>query len=284
MRATRTPRSPPTLPGPSPAPTSPTHPRSWTCWLSAAPDTPSVWPRRPSRTQPSGGTGWTCPTTGSPEFWTCSTAPRPETHSTASRHWPRTTPTRGRGPPPTTATAATGGPPETIARAALGLRSLCDATDLHAAALLGDPLHRRAAVHSGHVTVGTSTAVEGKRKCLTLTSDRLDSRLRAGEAVQGRVGGPLSNEPVFTGTVRESEVEGGRLAVLIDGVTGAGPKAGETVSVHQAPPNAHAQRRGRGSIGRLYATRRSWLATGRAPQPTRRDVPLDVLVAAADND
>lgn len=174
--------------------------------------------------------------------------------------------------------------PESIARAALGLRSLCDATDLHATALLGDPLHRRAAVHSGHVTVGTSTAVEGRRKGLTLTSERLGSRLRAGEAVQGRVGGPMSTEPVFTGTVRESGVEDGRLVVLIDGVTGAAPGAGETISVHQAPPNAHAQRRGRGSIGRLYATRRSWLATGRAPKATRREVPLDVLVAAADTD
>lgn len=171
--------------------------------------------------------------------------------------------------------------PESTARAALGLRSRCDAADLHAAALLGDPLHRRAATHSGHVTVGTASGIEGKRKTLTLTSARLDSRLRAGETIRGRIGGPTSQRPIFTGTVRDSGVQDGQLAVLIDGVTGEVPTAGDLISVHTAPPNEHAQRRGRGSMGRLYATRRSWLATGRNPSPTRREVPLDVLVAAA---
>lgn len=171
--------------------------------------------------------------------------------------------------------------PETTARAALGLRSRCDAADLYAAALLGDPLHRRAGVHSGHVTVGTASAVEGKRKTLTVTSDRLDSRLRPGEAIRGRAGGATSQALAFSGTVRESDVHDGQLVTLIDGVTGHAPTAGGRVSVHTAPPNEHAQRHGRGSIGRLYATRRSWLATGRQPIPTRRDVPLDVLVAAA---
>lgn len=172
--------------------------------------------------------------------------------------------------------------PETVARAALGLRSRCDSADLYAAALLGDPMHRRAAVHSGHVTVGTASDVTGRRKTLTLTSDRLDSRLRPGEAVRGRVGGPTSQRPTFSGTVRHSGVEDGQLMVLIDGVTGEGsPHAGARVSVHTAPPNEHSQRRTRGAVGRLYATRRSWLATGRTPYPTRRDVPLDVLVAAA---
>lgn len=173
---------------------------------------------------------------------------------------------------------------ESIARAALGLRSRCDAADLYAAALMGDPLHRLAGVHSGHVTVGTASAIEGARKTLTVTSDRLDSRLRAGDSVHGRNGGARSQEPVFTGTVRESTVCAGQLVVLIDGVTGHRPVPGAQVAVHAAPPNVHRQRSGRGSMGRLYATRRSWLTTGRQPTPTRRDVPLDVLVAAATDD
>lgn len=43
-------------------------------------------------------------------------------------------------------------------RAAAGLRSRCDAADLYEAALLTDPLHRRRAVHTGHVVTGTAAA------------------------------------------------------------------------------------------------------------------------------
>jgi len=41
-------------------------------------------------------------------------------------------------------------------------------------------------------------------------------------------------------------------------------------------------RHGRSRYRRLYAARRSWLTTGRTPTPSRRPVPLEVLIAGAD--
>lgn len=71
------------------------------------------------------------------------------------------------------------------------------------------------------------------------------------------------------------------LVVVLDGVTGPGPQGGDVTTLHTAPPSEHMQRHGRGAVGRLYGSCRSWLATGRTPTPTRREVPLDVLVAGA---
>lgn len=54
--------------------------------------------------------------------------------------------------------------------------------------------------------------------------------------------------------------------------------------LHPAPPNPFSQRNGRARYRRLYGARRSWLTTGRTPVPSRRDVPLEVLVAGAEDD
>lgn len=172
--------------------------------------------------------------------------------------------------------------PDTPGRAALGLRSRCDAADLYAAALLCDPLHRARAVHTGHVVTGIADPLGDRLKRCQVTCTRLDSRLRPGNAITGWVGTPTDPAPSFSATVATCEVEQGHLVLTLSGVTGAGPGNGQQVTMHPAPPNPFRQRAGRKSYRSLYAARRSWLTTGRTPTPSRRDVPLDVLVAGAE--
>jgi hypothetical protein len=42
------------------------------------------------------------------------------------------------------------------------------------------------------------------------------------------------------------------------------------------------QRSGRHELHRRYAARRLWLSGGSAPNPRRREVPLDVVIGAAE--
>ncbi|GAA4757893.1 hypothetical protein GCM10023328_47170 [Modestobacter marinus] len=171
--------------------------------------------------------------------------------------------------------------PDTTSRAATGLRARCDAADLFAAALLADPLHRQRAVHTGHVVTGTASAGETKRQG-RITCARLDARLRTGNAVTGWTGPPSDTAAErFTATVAGTEVAAGRLVLTLTGYSG--PTGGEPVTLAPTAPNPRTMRQGRSRYRRLYATRTSWLTTGRTPTPVRRDVPLELLVAGAED-
>lgn len=174
--------------------------------------------------------------------------------------------------------------PDATSRAALGLRSRCDAADLYADALLADPLFRARAVHTGHVVTGTADPLGDRLKRSRLTCSRLDARLRPGSEVTGWIGAPTDSAARFSATVTAAEVEHGHLILTLSGVTGPGAAAGQQATIHATGPSPYRQRAGRKSYRALYAARRSWLTTGRTPTPTRRDVPLDVLVAGADAD
>ncbi len=174
--------------------------------------------------------------------------------------------------------------PDSTSRAALGLRSRCDAADLYAAALLTDPICRRRAVHTGHVVSGTAKPLGDKLKRVEVTCTRLDSRLRPGNALTGWVGGPAISAAPFTASVTSATVHAGHLILTLSGTTGAAPGDGDPVTLTTAPPNPHRQRAGRKTYRALYSARRSWLTTGRTPTATRRPVPLDVLVAGAEPD
>lgn len=175
--------------------------------------------------------------------------------------------------------------PDSTGRAATGLRARCDAADLYAAALLGDPLYRLRAVHTGHIVIGTAARPPRSRSRITVTCARMDARLRAGNTVTGWAGDPADTGfDRFHGTVAETGVTGGRLVLTLAGVTSHMPEPGVTVCICPAPPDPFTLRAGRTRYQRLYATRRSWLTTGRTPTVTRRDVPLDVLVAGAESD
>ncbi|MBE5477985.1 hypothetical protein E3G68_005339 [Mycobacteroides abscessus] len=182
--------------------------------------------------------------------------------------------------------------PESLYLAAARLRSRCDAADVFEAALLCDPLWRARGVHTGHVctgevVVGASSAGTGR---VVLHANRLDTRLRAGTAVIGWAGAPMADMPDvdarFSGEVVTTSVEDGALAVTIAGLRRSGyrPAAGEIVTLIPAPPSPSTIRSGRRVLARLYRRRFSWLSQGVTPAPVRRDVPLAVVIAAAEND
>ena len=81
----------------------------------------------------------------------------------------------------------------------------------------------------------------------------------------------------------------GKLAAHITVTRGAGNLdaevefgLGQRVTLRPRSVDPRQQRSGRHELHRRYAARRSWLSGGSAPTARRRDVPLDVVVAAAE--
>jgi hypothetical protein len=181
--------------------------------------------------------------------------------------------------------------PESLYVAAMRLQSRCDAAELYEAALLTDPLWRVRAVHTGHVCHGVVIAgAKDTQGRVVVRSRRLDTRLKARVAVLGWPGDQIHENPSatdrFTGEVVSTAVKDGQLVVSIGGLRRSGykPAAGETLTVIPAPPNPSTIRSGRTVRARLYKRRFSWLSQGVRPVSSRRDVPLAVLIAAADDE
>jgi len=57
---------------------------------------------------------------------------------------------------------------------------------------------------------------------------------------------------------------------------------GQRVTIRPRSIDPRQQRSGRQELHRRYAARRSWLSGGAPPAPRRREVPLDVVIAAAE--
>lgn len=173
--------------------------------------------------------------------------------------------------------------PEGLAHAAVGLRSRCDTADLWDAALLSDPVWRRRAVHTGHVVVGTAERRTGLPGFLVVT-DRLDARLSAGTEVTGWTGDPdVETFGRFFTAVRSAAVVDGRLVLTCDKAARM-PGHGDPVTVTVAPPSPQMQTSVRIFMWSKYKARGSWIARADTPTLTRRDVPLEVMIAAADDE
>lgn len=173
--------------------------------------------------------------------------------------------------------------PDTPGRAAVGLRARCDAADAYTAALLDDPRHRHRMACGGHVVTGTLTTQPGQHAPV-IECDRLDARLRPGNDVTGWKGTATDTAPRFSTAVVSAHVHDGRLRLTLAGLGTLGAVPGDPITLMPAPPIPARQRSGRAAYRRLYNQRRSWISTGRPPTITRRHVPLDVLVAAAEAD
>ena len=61
------------------------------------------------------------------------------------------------------------------------------------------------------------------------------------------------------------------------------PRRGQRVTLRPRAVDLRQQRSNRQELHRRYAARRSWLSGGAPPTPRRRDVPLDVVIAAAES-
>ncbi|MCV6991787.1 hypothetical protein H7I87_18710 [Mycobacterium timonense] len=167
--------------------------------------------------------------------------------------------------------------------AAMGLRRRCDTADLWESALLGDRLWRHRAVHTGHVTGGEM--VSANRAGFTVRCERMDCRLREGNSVCGWYGGIDSYERsvTFIGEIADTSACQSALLLTVTGVrVESRPGIGQWVSLMPAPPNAPMVRSGQYHYRRLQFGTDSWIAKGKPPGLIRRDVPLDVLISAAE--
>ncbi|MEB3023359.1 MULTISPECIES: hypothetical protein [Mycolicibacter] len=169
--------------------------------------------------------------------------------------------------------------------AALGLRRRCDAAELFESILLEDRLWRHRAVHTGNVAGGI--VAWGDRTRFSVQCSRMDSRLREGAAVRGWAGGidSYGRALTFVGEVISAEAVDGVLVLTIAGVRAdSRPLQGAWVSLMPAAPNASRVKSSLFTYRRLLTGGGSWIASGKPPIRARRDVPLDVLIAAAETD
>jgi hypothetical protein len=173
--------------------------------------------------------------------------------------------------------------------AALGLATRCDAAELYASLRLGDPLVATRESFGGTVVSGTVSALPA-RSVVELTLDHLACRLREHAAVEGFPGHPrdlpaAGSTAWVRGQVAATRVTADeRLVITIDEaiVRGGAARLGQRLTLRPRSVDPRQQRSGRQELHRRYAARRSWLSGGAPPTPRRRDVPLDVVVAAAE--
>jgi hypothetical protein len=173
--------------------------------------------------------------------------------------------------------------------AALGLATRCDAAELYESLCLGDPLVATREAFGGAVVSGVVTAVPGQG-LLEVTLDRLACRLREDAAVEGYPGHPrdvpTTGQPWLRGRVAATRVTPDERLVLSlkDVLVRSGPpRRGQRVTLRPRAVDPHQQRSRRQELHRRYAARRSWLSGGAPRAPRRRDVPLDVVIAAAES-
>jgi hypothetical protein len=174
--------------------------------------------------------------------------------------------------------------------AALGLATRCDAAELYESLRLGDPLVATRESFSGTVVSGVVTGVSARTR-IEVTLDHLACRLRENAAVEAFPGYPRDvpagdgRGPWLHGRVAATRVTTDeRLIVTVtDAVVRPGPaRVGQRVTLRPRSVDPRQQRSGRHELHRRYAARRSWLSGGSPPVPRRRDVLLDVVVAAAE--
>jgi len=174
--------------------------------------------------------------------------------------------------------------------AALGLATRCDAAELYESLRLGDPLVATRESFSGTVVSGVVTFVSA-RTLIEVTLDHLACRLRDRADIEAFPGYPRDvpaadgRGPWLHGRVAGTRVTSDeRLIVTIaDAIVRPGPaRVGQRVTLRPRSVDPRQQRSGRQELHRRYAARRSWLSGGSPPTPLRRDVPLDVVIAAAE--
>lgn len=176
---------------------------------------------------------------------------------------------------------------ESPALAALRLRSRCDAADLWEGALLSDRYWRERAICDGTVCVGEVASASSRGDRMEVVTDQLVTRLKAGGALTGWIGGAASGSAArFHGTVHRVRAEGQQLRITVTGLgrRGSRPAAADTVTLLPELPNPSVQLSARAALRALYRQRASWIGHGVIATPQRRAVPLEVMVAAADDE
>lgn len=176
---------------------------------------------------------------------------------------------------------------DTRTDAALGLISRSHSAEWYDSLRLDDPRVAVAASHDGTLVPGVIVGCDAF--AVTIAADRPLSRLRADTKVTAWRGEPVNagGSDCLTGTVDEATIDtNARLTITLTGVPVKTRKAlsvGERVTLRPArvDPNMQTTARRLASYG--YRRGTNWIAGRGTPIARRGDVPLDVIVAAADD-
>lgn len=183
--------------------------------------------------------------------------------------------------------------PDDRAEAALGLATRADAAELYDSLRLADPLQAVRARYSGTLMTGTITACP-QRGPVRIESAQPVCRLRPDTEIEGWRGGPA--EVPHPGDDRRVRLSGVLASVTVTAAQNLALQVssplvrrgalaeGDVVTLRPKAVDPQRQNRGRGNLRASYRTAGNWLARRRAPVPRRREVPLDVVVAAADDE
>lgn len=165
-------------------------------------------------------------------------------------------------------------------QAALGLTTRCDAADLYASLLLDDPLAAARATYSGEVVTGEVVATGP----ILVRADRPLSRLRAGADVDTWPGEAHQvARTALSGRITATAVDPtGALFLTLSGTGRQSAEVGSRITLRPRRVSIHQQRRARALRSTRQKASANWLSTRQCPTPARREVPLDIAIAAAD--
>lgn len=170
--------------------------------------------------------------------------------------------------------------------AALGLISRSHAAEWYESLRLSDPLVALAASHDGTLVPGL--VIARTDDAAVIAADRPLSRLRVGTKVSAWAGDTVHAGAVecLTGTVAAATIDpAAQLTVTVSGIPRRHRevKVGNRVTLRPArvDPNMQANARRLAAAG--YRRGTNWIAGRGKPVSRRGDVPLDVIVAAADS-
>jgi hypothetical protein len=163
--------------------------------------------------------------------------------------------------------------------AALGLRSRSDAAEFWARALLDDPCWAVRARFDGRIVVATVQAIQGRN--VRLVARQTACRYRPGTKLALRRGQGADVATEMTSAAMSAD---GSLVIGVDTHRAATKLAvGQRVEMVPTAVSLAQMARGRTNMAQRYRLA-AWTRDSRVDPPViRRDVPLDVLVAAADD-
>jgi hypothetical protein len=182
---------------------------------------------------------------------------------------------------------------DTRTEAALGLATRCDATELFASQVLDDPLVADRARFEGSVITGRFTWLQDGEA--EVVADRLVCRLRVDAVVEGWAG-QGSAVGSGRGTALRATVTGtrmssaGELVLTLTDTRVAGARGkntgnplavGQNVQLRAERVSAAQQSRSRRNRRGRYTHNENFMLRPGAPSAARRDVPWDVVMAAA---
>jgi len=182
---------------------------------------------------------------------------------------------------------------DNLVEASMGLTTRCQAAELWESMRLDDPLVADRARFDGTVLTGEVCWVAAREPEFEVLADRLVSRLRAGQVVTGAYGA-FGSCPggQFTATVVTARIgSDGRLVVTLGQVVQHKLKTralvvrpGMRVQVRLEPVAAQQQEHSKRNLSTRYRDRGNWMVRATPPPRARRNVPWDVLLAAAEDD